>query len=55
MSFRHWCCQKWYEHCDEFEFYTKARPDYDSKFYFSMHKYWLKREYKNVYSKTKVK
>jgi len=48
MSFRYWCCQKWYEHCDEVELFTGVRPRYDSKFYFSKYKYFLKREFRNV-------
>lgn len=46
MDFRHWCCLKWYEHCDEIEQYTGSRPKYTSQMYFSIYKWWLKREYR---------
>ena len=47
MDFRHWCNQKWFDHCDEVESFTGSRPDYDSKLYFNMYKWWLKREYRH--------
>ena len=45
MNFRIWCCQKWYEHCDEVEAWTGRRPQYLSKEYFATYKWWLRREY----------
>ena len=45
MSFRHWCCQKWFEHREEIEGITGRLPDYTSIDYFGMYKWWLKREY----------
>jgi hypothetical protein len=47
MDFRHWCTQKWFDHCDEVESFEGSRPNYDSKRYFNMYKWWLKREYRH--------
>lgn len=47
MSFRHWCNQKWYEHCDEIFSITGQTPLYDSAEYFRMYKWWLRREYRH--------
>ena len=45
-SFRHWCQEKWYEHCEEIESWTGQRVKYLSQEYFEKYKWWLKREYK---------
>ena len=47
MSFRHWCAEKWYQHCDEIYSLTGQNPLYDSAEYFGMYKWWLKREYRH--------
>jgi hypothetical protein len=47
MSFRYWCSQKWFDHCEEVESFTRRNPNYDSKEYFRMYKWWLKREYRH--------
>lgn len=47
MNFRHWCAEKWFQHCEEIESLTGRNPNYDSKFYFGMYKWWLKREYRH--------
>lgn len=46
MSFRQWCQEKWYEHCNEFEGWFHKLPDYSPQEYFAKYKYWLKREYR---------
>ncbi len=47
MTFRNWCREKWYEHCNEFEAWFKRQPEYTPQEYFSKYKYWLKREYRH--------
>jgi hypothetical protein len=47
MSFRYWCSQKWFDHCEEVESFTGRNPNYDSKEYFRMYKWWLRREYRH--------
>jgi hypothetical protein len=47
MNFRTWCCQKWYDHCDEVEAWTGRRPQYLSQEYFNKYKWWLRREYQS--------
>jgi len=44
-TFRHWCNEMWFNHCDEVETYTGKRPDYKAKDYFAKYKWFLKREY----------
>lgn len=46
MSFRWWVNEKWYNHCDEVEFYTGSRPHYSPADYFNRYKWWLRREYR---------
>jgi uncharacterized protein CbrC (UPF0167 family) len=48
MSFKNWCREKWYQHCEEVESFTGKNPMYDSKEYFRMYKWWLKREYQHA-------
>ena len=45
MNFRAWCYEKWMEHCDEIEQYMGSRPTYTPQMYFSIYKWWLKREF----------
>lgn len=47
MDFRAWCYEKWMEHCDEIEQYMGSRPTYTPQMYFSIYKWWLKREYRH--------
>lgn len=51
MNFRRWCQEKWYEHCEEVEAWTKSSPKYLSKEYFNLYKWWLKREFRAVAKK----
>ena len=44
-TFRLWCQDMWYAHCDEVESYTRTQPDYMAKEYFAQYKWFLKREY----------
>jgi len=53
MTFRVWCNEMWFNHCDEIETYTGKRPDYKAKDYFAKYKWFLKREY--VYLKKNAK
>jgi hypothetical protein len=46
-SFRMWLQEMWYKHLDELESYGERNPQYNSSTYFSMYKYWLKREYRH--------
>lgn len=46
MTFRQWCREKWYEHCDEIEAWTGQRVLYLSDSYFNKYKWWLRREYR---------
>ena len=46
MSFRAWCGEMWFRHCDEVTSWTGSNPKYLSAEYFGRYKYWLKREYK---------
>ncbi len=45
-SFRSWCTEKWYEHQDEIENWTRKNPSYDMKYYFNQYKWWLKQKFK---------
>lgn len=47
MDFRLWVGKMWEEHKAEFEGMEGKLPDYTSKTYFNMYKWWLKREYKH--------
>ena len=46
MTFRQWCHEKWFEHCDEIESWTGHRPSYLSAEYFNKYKWWLRREFR---------
>ncbi len=48
MTFRDWCRQMWYEHCDEVESWTRQRVNYLSAEYFGKYKWWLRREFRSV-------
>jgi hypothetical protein len=47
-TFRAWCYEKWLEHCDEVEAWTKHSVGYLSQEYFNKYKWWLKREYRST-------
>ena len=47
MTFRAWCQEKWYEHCDEVEAWLGRSPEYLAAEYFARYKHWLRREYRN--------
>jgi len=51
MTFRMWCNEMWFEHCDEVETFTGKRPDYKAKDYFAKYKWFLKREYVHLKNK----
>ena len=52
-SFRLWCSDKWYEHKDEIETWTKKNPSYNMEYYFNKYKWWLKAKFKEeVYEKS---
>lgn len=48
-QFRHWCYEKWLEHCDEMVSLGMLcdRESNNSQKYFQMYKWWLKREFKH--------
>ena len=46
MNFRHWCYEKWQEHCEEVRSWTGQDPLYLSAEYFNKYKWWLRREYR---------
>ena len=46
MKFRHWCYERWQDHCDEVVQWTGSSPRYLSAEYFNKYKWWLKREYR---------
>jgi len=47
MTFRSWCVNMWYDHCDEVESWTGSSPKYLSQEYFNLYKWWLRREYRS--------
>ena len=51
MNFRHWCYEKWMEHCDEVYNWTGHSPLYLSAEYFGRYKWWLRREFRAVVRK----
>jgi hypothetical protein len=47
-QFRMFCSEKWYEHKDEIYAWTgKALTEYDDQYYFSKHRWLLKRMFKD--------
>lgn len=44
--FSNWLREVWMQHKDEVEMWTKSSPDYDIKYYFNKHKWWLKMQFK---------
>ena len=51
MKFRQWCIEMWFTHVEEIIEITGQSPKYLSQEYFSMYKYWLKREYRHQKNK----
>jgi len=48
-AFRMFCQEKWYEHKDEILTWTgKALVEYDSHYYFSKHRWLLKKMFKEA-------
>lgn len=47
MTFRRWCHEMWFDHCDEIESWTGKVPNYTAKEYFAKHKWFLKRQYQS--------
>jgi len=50
-AFRAFMYDKWLEHKDEIFEWTKGMPEYDEKYYFSKHKWMLKKMFKEKNSK----
>lgn len=46
ITFRRWCQEKWYEHCEEVEAWTGRSPRYLIAEYFGKYKWWLRREFR---------
>ena len=42
-AFRHFCNEKWFEHKDELLIWTGNQPNYDAQYYFSKHRWLLKK------------
>jgi|11BtaG_2_1085332.scaffolds.fasta_scaffold00573_10 hypothetical protein len=45
-EFRQWCVNKWYEHKEELQVWEGAMPKYDSQYFFSKNKWFLKNLYR---------
>ena len=48
MTFRRWCQEMWFDHCDEVERWTSKVPNYTATEYFAKHKWFLKRQYQSA-------
>ena len=44
-KFRFWLVEKWFEHKDELMAWEHKLPEYDDRYYFSKHKWMLRRMY----------
>mgnify|MGYP003667450576 FL=1 len=47
MTFRRWCQETWFDHCDEVERWTGKVPNYTATEYFAKQKWFLKRQYQS--------
>jgi len=47
-EFRQFVYDKWYEHKDELLIWEKRLPQYDAKYYFKQHKWFLKNLYREL-------
>lgn len=45
-QFRTWLMEKWVEHKDECFTWTRKFPEYDDKYYFRKHKWFLRKMYR---------
>lgn len=50
MNFRVWLQQKWFDHVSETEVWTGKIPNYGQKEYLQKNKWWLKRQYRMLFS-----